>query len=651
MVLLKFHPSIQPKALDWLIEKISACESHGGLDLLCRLVGMSRQGEPSLVVGAGTERLLLEADEAILFHQKPYTSAVRLSEAVCSDTQGPSLGPEAKAEGATAEKERDEAADESKKGIAHGLYRMISSAEAVSLLIKILGKLEVTEAEEVNILPDIYLHPGEPVITSMLQCGALRTLHPVHEVPVLEVLERKWRATWFGFRRSRQRELLEDVRDYYGKPVALYFGFMFALGKVLLPKAVLSLCLSQEDGGALISLSCVVWSRLFLHEWKVKRGGLRADWGSEETMHRAGPHVYPPHHTTTLGPSVNRLLKQALVSVLFLTLTITISSTVMATYFYVDEMVKVHFSEDQNKSDYSYLFCYYIADILLSGSMMVLDWFAVELSGHLDSVSPTFSHALGSQCYSQAFLPEVIVFCLFNHFALYFYQALWLRELTALDRRITVHLATQCVLSLLLSLLLPLVKKWRVKGRGGAEAGLPPGLQQIHSQCDWPASSNSQTCCYLELLIIYCHVMLLSSFNPQCVVWCWVAIFLKSWLDTWRLGWAVCRPLPCEAPVESVAVWEEVFGMMEALALLGNTTLLQAAQTKGEQFSVWEVMQVAMGLQLLLLMLGGTAANVILCILQAFGWNSEAAEGQRHHRHYRLQRQQQHNRLPPQAHE
>ncbi|KAL2101080.1 hypothetical protein ACEWY4_002841 [Coilia grayii] len=650
MVLLKFHPNITTKAVDWIIEKISAPESGGGANLLCRLVGTSKQGEPSLVVGASIERLLLEADEAILFHHKPYKSAIRLSEAMCSDAHGPSLGPETKAEGQMGEE------DERKKSVAHGLYRMISSAEAVSLLMKILGQLEVGETEEVNVLPDISLHPRKPVISSMLRCGVLRTVYPVHEVPVLEVLERKWRATWFGFKPFCQREILEDVRDYYGKPVALYFGFMWTLAKALLQKSVfylfLHLCLLQKDNAPLLSFTGVVWSRLFLHNWKVKSGALRTEWGSGEHMHRprpGSPFFIPHNH---LDNSAGSGWKRVCVSVFFLTLTVLTSFTAIATYLYIDKTLRNHLSEDQHKSAYSDLYLY-IPDVLLSVTMMALDWLAVELSGVV-SASPSSPNSLESQRYNQeSVLPEVIVCCLFNHFAVCFYQALWLREFSALGHRISVQLATQCILNLLLSLLLPLAKKRRVRGANGTEAGVPAGLRQIHSQCDWPASNNSQTRCYIELLIIYCYAMLFSSISPQCLLWCWVTVFLKSWLDTWRLGWAVCRPLPCEAPVESIVIWEEVFLAVETLAVLGNTVLLQAsteAEKVLENLSTWEMMQVALVLQLLLLVLGGTAANVVLGFLQAVSWHAEQPE-QRHHRHYRLQRQQQQHQLPPQAQE
>ena len=178
-------------------------------------------------------------------------------------------------------------------------------------------------------------------------------------------------------------------------------------------------------------------------------------------------------------------------------------------------------------------------------------------------------------------------------------------------------------------------------------------LQQIQRQCDWPASDNNQIHCYLELLTTYCYVMLFSSINPQCVLLCWMAVFLKSWLDMWRLGWAVCRPVPCQAPVRGIDFWQEVFVVVEVLAVLGNTTL-QLHSTEAEEFlqnqSMWELMQVALGLQVILLVLGGTAANLVFCFFQAVGWHTEQP-GQRLNRHHRLHRRLQQQRLPPEAQE
>ncbi|XP_076122763.1 anoctamin-10-like [Alosa pseudoharengus] len=648
MVLFKFHPKVTTKAVDWLMVKISAPELQGGADLPCRLLGNSKQGEPVVVVGADIERLLLEADESILFRHKPYSSAIRLSEAVCSDSQGANLGPETQGEGKPGE------ADEERRSAANGLQGMISSAEAVSLLLKVLGQLKVGDTEEVNVFPNIFLTPGEPVISSMLHRGAITAAYPLHEVPVLEHLERRWRASWFGFKPFCQREILEDIMDYFGKPVALYFGFMWTLANALLKKSVLYLCLHfclmQEFNSPLLSFTGVVWSRLFLHGWKQKSEALKAEWGSGEPMQRHWPGSPPSTHQNQENLSADTGWKRVLSSVLFLTLTVLMTSTVTATYLDLDGKLKNHLSADKHKSPYSHL-CLYLPDVFLSVTMTALDWFAVELSGHLNSrsASPSSSSFLGSQ---QPLLPELVVFCLFNHFGVHFYQALQLRELSGLGQRISVQLATQCTLNLLLSLLLPCAKQRAVRGMDWTKAGVPPVLQQIQRQCDWPSSDNSQTRCYLELLTSYGYVMLFSSMSPQCVLWCWAAVFLKSWLDMWRLGWAVCRPLPCEAPAGGITVWQEVFLVVETLVILGNIILLQTSAEAEELLldpSPWELVQ-ALGQQLFLLVLGSAAANLVFGFFQAVGWHA-GQPGQRHHRHYRIHRQQQQQRLPPEANE
>lgn len=655
MVLLKFHPKVTTEMVDWLMGKISTPEWQGGADLLCKLLANSKQGESTVVVSADIERLLLEADEAILFRHKPYSSAIRLTGTMHSDIRGANLGLESEGEGKQGEE------DEGKRRMADGLHRMISSAEAVSLLLKVLSQLKVGNTEEVNVLPNISLSPGALVMNSMFQYSAITAAYPLHEVPVLEHLERKWRASWFGFKPFCQREILEDVMDYFGKPVALYFGFMWTLANALLHKSVLYLCLHlcfmQECNAPLLSFTVVVWSRVFLRSWMLKSKALKAEWGSGEPMHRHRPGSPSSIHQTQENLSADTGWKRALLSVLFLTITVLMSSTVTATYLHLDEKFKNHFSADIHKSSYSHL-CLYLPDVFLSIFMTVLDWFAVKLSGHLNSILFPYSssprNSLASQHYNQQpLLPQLVVFCLFNHFGVHFYQALQQRELSILGQRLSVQLATQCSINLLLSLLLPFAKRRRVRGMNWVKAGMHPVLQQIQSQCDWPPSENSQTLCYLELLILYSYVMLFSSVSPQCVLWCWTTIFMKSWLDMWRLGWAVCRPLPCATPAGGIAVWQEVFLVVEAMAVLGNTILLQSSREVEEflqDLSWWELVEVALGLQLILLVLGGTAANLVFGFLQAVGWHAEQP-GQRHHRHYRLHRQQQQQRLPPEAHE
>lgn len=608
-----------------------------------------------MVVSADIERLLLEADEAILFRHKPYSSGMRLSGTLLSELGATNVGP--KSEGMGKQGEEDK---EGKRSMAHGLHGMISSAEAVNLLLKVLNQLKVSDMEEVNILPNVVLSPGALVMSSMLQHGAITAAYPLHEVPVLEHLERKWRASWFGFKPFCQREMLEDIKDYFGKPVALYFGFMWTLANGLLQKSALYLCLHlcvmQECSAPFLSFTGVVWSRLFLRSWNLKSKTLKAEWGCGEPMHRQRPGSPSSVRHNQENLSVDTGWKRVLLSVLFLTVTVLMSSTVTATYLHLDEKFKSHFSADIHKTSYSQL-CLYLPDVFLSVSMTVLDWFAVELSGHFNSISAsdsTSSSSLASHHHNhQPLLPQLVVFCLFNHFGVHFYQALQLRELSILGQRLSVQLATQCSLNLLLSLLLPFTKLWRVRGTNWGKAGRPPMLQQIQRQCDWPSSDNSQSCCYLELLILYTYVMLFSSVSPQCVLWCGAAIFLKSWLDMWRLGWAVCRPLPYVESTGGIAVWQEVLLVVEAMAVLGNTILLQSSNEAEEFFqglSWWELVEVALGLQLILLVLGSTTANLMFSIFQAVGWHAEQP-GQRQHRHYRLHRQQQQQRLPPEAHE
>ena len=279
LLLLEFHPDTPPDMVDWLLGRILAAESLGGADLLGRVIGLTWAGGPLVVVGAAPERLLMEADEDLLFRHKPSLPG----EEPRGAGAGPGAGP----------------------GAGAGLGGMLSSAECVTLLQRILGKLRVGDWEEVRVFPSMRrLLPGEAVMTSLARSRVLSDCYPLHDATLLQSLKAHWTYGCWGLwprSHAQHRLLLEEIRAYFGEALADYVAFEGELVASLLLKSILSLLLwfypLQVGCGLLFySLSSVLWSEIFLQGWRRRREARERDWSTVMT------HV-PPSQSPSPSPS------------------------------------------------------------------------------------------------------------------------------------------------------------------------------------------------------------------------------------------------------------------------------------------------------------------------------------------------------------
>eukprot|EP01083_Nonionella_stella_P231154 816506_1 len=91
---------------------------------------------------------------------------------------------------------------------------------------------------------------------------------------------------WIG--RDTARELVDDVREYYGEYIAFYYGFLTHYIDSLLPMVVIGLIwfvvqLSagtiSVGGSAFYVLICVLWSTITIETWYRRESALKFKWG------------------------------------------------------------------------------------------------------------------------------------------------------------------------------------------------------------------------------------------------------------------------------------------------------------------------------------------------------------------------------------
>ncbi|XP_041737623.1 anoctamin-10 [Coregonus clupeaformis] len=637
LVLLEFHPEVEADTVDWLLGKILTPEPLGGLDLLARVISRTRAGGAIMVVGATPERLLLEADEDLLFRHKP-----------CCP-----IGGQAR-----------EVGDLGGTRPTEGVYGMLSSAECVTLVQRILARLRVGEWEEIQVFQRIPLLPGEPVMASMSRFGVLTNTYPLHEAPLLQSLQGRWRVGWCGLKPFSQREhrqLLEDIRAYFGEAVALYFGFESSMVSALLLKSTMSMFLyfyPLRLGNNLVffTLSSVVWSELFLQGWGKRSKALERDWGTVVT-HQSHSHsstaaavprvpqgTAPPQPQIDAHPFGKMSWRRLQHSFTFLTCTLCLSSILILMYLHLDGLV----GDILLREELSFIFHHilvYLPEIALTVAMAGMDCVAFQLS---QGLSPDPEPPGQQSPWQQPLIPEVILSCLFNHFSVHFYRALVLNDLSMVRFHLSVQLATHLGLKLLSATLLPRLRRMRTPPARAHQEHQSPILRQITEQSNRPPC-DTQTWSYLELLISYCHVMFFSGIYPQCALWCLLTIIATSCMDLWHLCSGARRPFPRTSPGVNV-LWQRVFGGFEALAVLLNSLLLWSSlefRLLFLSYTGWEMLRAFLLLQLLLLSLRWAVTFLLLHLAWAVGRKAERPEIRqpRLHRLHRHHQQQQHSHI------
>jgi len=148
----------------------------------------------------------------------------------------------------------------------------------------------------------------------------------------------------------------DEVREYYGETIAMYFAFLGYYTFFLAPPALLGLVtnfyVSDEYHELSIILFCVfnlVWATIFLESWKRKTAELAYRWGTIDTEQFEEPRAAfygelgKDAVTGRLQPqysSFRRLVKFYTVSVPVMLIALVVAWYVMLLYFYLEEYIK-----------------------------------------------------------------------------------------------------------------------------------------------------------------------------------------------------------------------------------------------------------------------------------------------------------------------
>ncbi|XP_049574628.1 anoctamin-8 isoform X1 [Syngnathus scovelli] len=146
--------------------------------------------------------------------------------------------------------------------------------------------LDNLRAKHGEVLHNINFLEGQPIIPELSARGVIQQMFPLHEQHVLSHLMTSW------VQAVCEKQPLDDICDYFGVKIAMYFAWLGFYTTSMLYPAVIGFVLwmltesdqtSRDICCVVFALFNVVWATLFLERWKRRGAELAYKWGTLDT--------------------------------------------------------------------------------------------------------------------------------------------------------------------------------------------------------------------------------------------------------------------------------------------------------------------------------------------------------------------------------
>ncbi|XP_029110877.1 anoctamin-8 [Scleropages formosus] len=158
-----------------------------------------------------------------------------------------------------------------------------TSQERQSIIKYWLDNLRAKQGETLH---NINFLEGQPIIPELKARGVIQQVFPLHEQRILSQLMKSW------VQAVCEKQPLDDICDYFGVKIAMYFAWLGFYTTSMLYPAVIGFVLwmltesdqtSRDICCVVFALFNVVWATLFLERWKRRGAELAYKWGTLDT--------------------------------------------------------------------------------------------------------------------------------------------------------------------------------------------------------------------------------------------------------------------------------------------------------------------------------------------------------------------------------
>ena len=378
---------------------------------------------------------------------------------------------------------------------------------------------------------------------------------------------------------------LDNIEQYYGIKIALYYAFFAIYTKFLAVPAFVGAVIQLIDFNAvsyqvIFASINIVWLTLLLESWKRRSATLTYRWGTlgiepfEETRAAHVGILMKNPVTGRLETHSSWTKRQVIVyfvSLPIVMLCLSLSVAVMFSYMHIQKQVDNRYSIGKNG----------LVDRLIPlGMSAAYSFVIVFLNAHYRRLALFLTrfenHRLQSS-FDNHLITKLVLFTFVNSFLSLFYVAFYLQDMQRLRHELASQLITTQIIGQFQKVALPyIIHRWRKKlvfyryGLNSRTLTLSPEvLAEVESEKDVYTGTKED---YLELTLQFGYVFLFSSVFPISAFCALVHNFFEIRLDAFKLCWVYQRPFP--KPASDIGVWQAVFEILSVMAIGVNCALV-----------------------------------------------------------------------------
>ncbi|XP_017852578.1 anoctamin-10 isoform X2 [Drosophila busckii] len=396
----------------------------------------------------------------------------------------------------------------------------------------------------------------------------------------------------FNVNLKRTKLPIEEIRNYFGSSIGLYFGFIEFYTMALVFPAVFGIlqCLLELN----LSLVCsfyVMWTTIFLELWKRKCAGYSYRWGTIEMSSLDKPRAA---YTGKLkaDPITGKMTLQYPMRFTYLQMycisyPVVLGCVVAAAWFalyqfQIEAEVLADFGAE------SWLL--YVPVIVQSVLIAIFSWAYEKLATFLTNLE---NHRTRSQ-YERHRVNKLMLFEIVNNFFSQFYIAFVLQDLKQLKYQLMMQLLIFQLLCIAQEIGIPLMAVLRQKYAKYRHQELDPekleavsnkpryeqtfyesGLDAYHSTYED----------YLQVCIQFGYVVLFAAVAPFAAIGALINNVIAMHIDMFKLCDIFKRPFARRA--KNIGAWQLAFELLSVMSLLSNCGLLFLQPNVKQFFAHW----------------------------------------------------------------
>ncbi|XP_033120637.1 anoctamin-8-like isoform X2 [Anneissia japonica] len=491
----------------------------------------------------------------------------------------------------------------------------LRSQERQAIVMNMLQNLRAGENES---LGKITFHDGQPIVSVLLSKGIISQVFPLHNNDNLARLRQTWVQAVF------KKQPLDEINDYFGVKIAMYFAWLGRYTTALMLPAILGTFLwitqgideaNHDEHIVIFSVFNIIWGTLYLESWKRRSAELAYQWGTLDSKHElitdprplyTGDLIESPisGKLTPYYPAWKRNLFHYFVTLPVIILCIIVVFLSMLSLFELQEYVNKKIQEEQFPSWISLL-----PKVLLGICINITEDVYKKIAKWLNDME---NYRL-QETYENHLIIKLVVVQFINNFLSLFYVAFYLQDMARLRATLATLFITKQIIGnakeAMLPYLMEKIKMYRMTYKMAEEnidldddsddnenvlneeehsellnarkKSASHRLSKDESKLFTLTQAEVESCMhpyedtfddYLEMFIQFGYVILFSSAFPLAGLCALINNVVEIRTDAFKLCTSLQRPFGQR--VENIGTWQDAMELMGVIGVIVNFGLL-----------------------------------------------------------------------------